>query len=235
MTLRGLPTADQPVREWLRELDAACPPAGRLYAHALENPLVAACGASLARAYSAISEAFQRGGTLYLCGNGGSSSDAMHIAGELAKSFVRPRPLPKELYARLGDQPYGADLCQHLQMGMRAHVLGCNPALSSAVANDIALAGIGYAQELCALGRPGDVLLGISTSGHARNVLFAVSTAKALMMTSVGLTGPAGNPLATLVDIAMCVPANETYRVQEAHVAIYHQLCLMLEARFFPD
>jgi D-sedoheptulose 7-phosphate isomerase len=152
----------------------------------------------------------------------------------LLKSFVRPRPLPESLRVRLREQPHGEELATHLQAGLRAHVLGINTAITSAVANDIPVAGIGYAQELLALARPGDVLLGISTSGRARNVLLAVETAKALGLTTLGLTGHAeNNPLAALVDIPLCVPERETYRVQEAHLALYHQLCLMLEARFF--
>ncbi|MHB0858924.1 MAG: D-sedoheptulose-7-phosphate isomerase [Anaerolineae bacterium] len=151
----------------------------------------------------------------------------------MLKSFALPRPLPAALQERLRALPHGDDLAANLQAGLRAHVLGVNPVLLSAVANDIPVSGIGYAQELNALARPGDVLLGISTSGRARNVLLAVTTAKALGLTTIGLTGRAGNALATSVDIAMCVPEVETYRVQELHLVLYHQLCLMVEAHFF--
>ncbi len=161
-------------------------------------------------------------------------SDALHISGELLKAFARPRPVSETLRARLLKQPDGADLAQHLQAGLRAHVLGLNPALSSAVANDVSLPGIPYAQELNALAREGDVLLGISTSGRARNVLLAAQVARALGVTTVALTGAdTSSPLATLADIAVCVPERETYRVQELHLLLYHQLCLMLEAHFF--
>jgi D-sedoheptulose 7-phosphate isomerase len=208
-----------------------------LYGELLQYPSLAATAAAVARAYAAIVAAFEQGGTLYLCGNGGSFSDALHISGELLKAFARPRPLPTELCARLREQPEGAELAEHLQAGLRAHVLGCNPALATAVANDIPVPGIGYAQELCALGRAGDVLLGISTSGRARNVLLAVATARAMRITTIGLTGGGGSaslpPLANQVDIALCVPERETYRVQELHLALYHRLCLMLEAHFF--
>jgi D-sedoheptulose 7-phosphate isomerase len=84
-----------------------------------------------------------------------------------------------------------------------------------------------------ALARPGDVLLGISTSGKARNVLLAIETAHALEMATIGLTGQAPNPLANMVDIPLTVPEKETYRIQELHIALYHQLCLLLEAHFF--
>ncbi len=187
----------------------------------------------LARAYQTIASSLERSGTLYLCGNGGSFSDALHISGELLKSFALPRPLPEPLRTRLADQPHGDELAVHLQAGLRAHVLGCNPALGSAVANDIRMDGIGYAQELMALARPGDVLLGISTSGKARSVLLAIETAHALEMATIGLTGQAPNPLANMVDIPLTVPEKETYRIQELHIALYHQLCLLLEAHFF--
>ncbi|MCD6520430.1 MAG: SIS domain-containing protein [Anaerolineae bacterium] len=208
---------------------AVAEPWGRIAGH----PLLHGVAADLARAYQAIAASLEQGGTLYLCGNGGSFSDALHISGELLKSFRRPRPLPAELVERLRLQPEGELLAEHLQAGLRVHVLGANPSLASAVANDIPLAGIGYAQELLALGRPGDVLLGISTSGRARNVLLAVSLAKAMGITTIGLTGQAPNPLAERVDLSLSVPERETYRVQELHLALYHQLCLMLEAHFF--
>ncbi len=219
--------------EWLEHLREGYPTVAEIYVELLRHPALGAIAAEVARAYAAIAPSLDKGGTLYLCGNGGSFSDALHISGELLKSFARPRPLPDDLRSRLLAQSYGPELAEHLQAGLRAYVLGCNPALATAVANDIPLAGIGYAQELVALARAGDVLLGISTSGRARNVLLAVSTAKALGLTTIGLTGQKENPLSTLVDIPLRVPASETYRVQELHLMLYHQLCLMLEARFF--
>lgn len=218
---------------WLKHFQEAWPAVGGPYTELLRHPALGAIAADVARAYVAISSSLEKGGALYLCGNGGSFSDALHISGELLKSFVRPRPLPEGLRAQLLGQPFGAELAEHLQAGLRAHVLGCNPALASAVANDIPLAGIGYAQEICALASVGDVLLGISTSGRARNVLYAVSTARAMGLMTIGLTGQRESPLSTLVDIPLRVPESETYRVQELHLALYHQLCLMLEAWFF--
>ena len=97
---------------------------------------------------------------------------------------------------RLLSQPDGAALADHLQQGLRAVPLGTNPALTSAIANDNPLRDIGFAQELYALARPGDVLLGISTSGKAQNVRYAASVAHALEMTVISLTGPEGGPLA---------------------------------------
>lgn len=219
--------------EWQQTMQATHPVVAGIYGDVMAHEGLAPVAAEVARAFALVSDSWARGGTLYLCGNGGSLTDALHISGELLKSFVRPRPLPAATRERLMALPQGADLAQHLQAGLRVHVLGINPALASAVANDIPLAGIGYAQELCALARPGDVLLAISTSGRARNGLLAVTAARALDVATIALTGQAPNPLADVTDLAVAVPERETYRVQELHLALYHQLCLMWEARFF--
>lgn len=219
--------------DWLAYLSASHPAVGEIYAGVVQRAALRPVASALAQAYLAIERSLAAGGTLYLCGNGGSFSDALHISGELLKSFARPRPLSAQFRARLEAQPGGAELAEHLQAGLRAHVLGLNPTLASAVANDIPVPGIGYAQELNALARPGDVLLGISTSGRARNVLLATATARALQLATIGMTGRAPNPLADLADIALAVSERETYQVQEVHLALYHQLCLLLEARFF--
>jgi len=197
------------------------------------HPAIGSMAPEIERAYRLCANALQVGGTLFLCGNGGSFGDALHISGELLKSFVLPRPLSPTLRARLLATPEGAALADHLQAGLRAHVLGNNAALGSAVANDIALPGIGLAQELVALARPGDVLLGISTSGRSRNIVYAATAARALGLPVISLTGQADNPLAALADVALRAPAGETYLVQELHLAIYHRLCLLLEAHFF--
>ena len=160
-------------------------------------------------------------------------ADALHISGELAKSYVRRRPLPERLHARLAAQPDGELLARNLEPGLRAVVLGANPSLASAVANDAPDRDVNLAQELLALARPGDVLLGISTSGNARNVIYAAQTARALGLTVIALTGEDGGRLAGLADVAIRVPARRTDRVQELHVQCYHALCEMLEIEFF--
>ncbi len=218
---------------WLAYEKREHPAVGVLWDAVMDHPGLAGVAPLLARAYEAIAESLVAGGTLYLCGNGGSHSDALHISGELLKAFALPRPVSPELAERLMAQPDGDELVQHLQTGLRTHVLGTNTALTTAVANDIPVSDIGYAQELYALARPGDVLLGISTSGRARNVRLAAQVAAAMGLTTLALTGRAPNPLADMVDVALAVPERETYRVQELHLALYHRLCLMLEARFF--
>ncbi|MBN1248829.1 MAG: SIS domain-containing protein, partial [Anaerolineae bacterium] len=175
----------------------------------------------------------QLGGTLYLCGNGGSMADALHISGELLKSYAHPRPLHEGLTRGLEAQPDGPLLLRNLEGGLRAVVLGANPALASAVANDRPDRDVGLAQELAALAHSGDVLLGISTSGNARNVAYAVQAARALSVTTIGLTGAGGGRLAQLADITIRVPAERTDRIQELHVLCYHALCEMLEVELF--
>lgn len=212
------------------------PPAAPILREMTEQyPELRDCVADLARAFEAILRSLRTSGTLFLCGNGGSMADALHIAGELDKSFRLPRKLTAEQRKPLLAQPEGAELAEHLQRGLRAVPLGANPALSSAISNDNPLPHIGYAQELYALGRPGDVLLGISTSGKAQNVRYAAAAARALEMTVISLTGPHGHPLVEQADIAIRAPGKDTPTIQGWHIQLYHVLCDMLEATSFSD
>ncbi len=212
----------------------AYPPAAPVLRQMMEQyPELGGCVDDLVKAFEALMRSFRTGGTLFICGNGGSMSDALHIAGELDKSFRHPRGLSDDQRARLLSQPDGAALADHLQQGLRTVPLGMNPALTSAIANDNPLRDIGFAQELYALARPGDVLLGISTSGKAQNVRYAASVAHALQMTVLSLTGPEGGPLADLADIAVRAPGADTPAIQGWHIQLYHTLCDMLEAAAF--
>ena len=184
-------------------------------------------------AFDALIQGFRNGRALFLCGNGGSFADCVHIAGELMKTFKLARPLSESEKRAFAALPHGDALTTHLQRGLPCVVLGLNPSLSSAIQNDSAIPALQYAQELYCLGKPGDMLLAISTSGNAQNVLYAVSTAKALRMPVIGLSGRGGGALAEVADIALRVPETETYRIQEQHVITYHLLCLLLELRFF--
>ncbi len=92
-----------------------------------------------------------------------------------------------------------------------------------------------YAQQIYGYGKEGDVFLGISTSGNAKNILYAAAVARAKGMKVIGLTGKDGGELSGAADVAVIVPDKETYRIQELHLPIYHTLCLMLEERFFPE
>jgi D-sedoheptulose 7-phosphate isomerase len=198
------------------------------------HPPLAEATPALIDAYDAIASAEFAGGCLYLCGNGGSMADAVHISAEMLKSYTLPRPLDDELCARLAAAgPEGEALGDALERGLRAMVLGLNHSLSSALENDVALHGVGYAQELLVMARPGDVLLGISTSGNARNVCYAALVARVLGLTVISLTGAGGGRLASLAHIPIRAPGTQTDRAQELHIHLYHCLCEMLEIRFF--
>jgi len=187
------------------------------------------------KAYQMIVDCFREGGTFFLCGNGGSFADTMHISSELLKSYLRRRPLPLKERDKFRSFPYGEELIDGLEVGFPVIVLGLNSSLVSALENDIQTRYIAYAQELYALGNTGDVLLGISTSGHAKNVTYAVTTAKVIGMSTIGLSGETGGKLAELVDICIKAPEMETFKVQEMHIAIYHLICALVEANFYED
>ena len=198
------------------------------------HPELAPAAEALVEGSEAIRASLAAGGCLYLCGNGGSMADAVHISAELLKSYTLPRPLEEDFRAQLARSvPDGKVLAEYLERGLRAVVLGLNHSLSSALENDVATQGIGYAQELSVLAHPGDVLLGISTSGNARNVCYAAKVARTLEVTTLSLTGQDGGRLAQLVDIPIRAPATQTDRVQELHVLLYHCLCETLEVAFF--
>ena len=166
---------------------------------------------------------------IWLCGNGGSAADCEHWAGELLKSFSMVRPL-KEADRRRVRPP----LDTMLQGGLRAVPLTGFPAFQSAFANDVA-APYGYAQLVWVLGRPGDVLVAISTSGDAENVVHAARVARARQMSVLGLTGRTGGRLKALADVSIAVPRDATYQVQELHLPVYHTLSLMLERTCFSE
>jgi phosphoheptose isomerase len=195
-----------------------------------KNPDLKSIVKDLIRAYRAINHCFETGATLFLCGNGGSFADAFHVSAELLKSFKKKRPVPNYKKKWFDKFPHGELIYESLEEGLRTIVLGANHSLSSAVENDNPTRNMAFAQEFYALARHGDVLLGISTSGNAENVLCAVATAKALGLTVVTLTGDKGGKIAKVADIAIRVPAAETSRVQELHSIVYHALCEMLEA-----
>jgi phosphoheptose isomerase len=178
---------------------------------------------------------FRVGGTLYLCGNGGSFADALHIGAELNKSFKHPRLLPSALRERLLEQPGGEMLAGTLQQGLRSIVLGTNPSLLSAIDNDTPHRHLYFAQELISLARPGDVILGISTSGKAENIRLALKASQARGVKSIVLTGPVGSPLRKMADVAISSPGQDTATIQEWHIRIYHAMCEVLEQIFFGE
>lgn len=189
---------------------------------------------SIAKSYEMIRDCYESGGKLIIGGNGGSCADAEHIVGELMKGFKLPRVLDAQMTQKLTDVDpvLGAQLADNLQGGLPAVALSSHPSLNTAFLNDVN-GEMMYAQQLNALGKPGDVFLGISTSGNAKNVQYAAITAKAKGMKVIGLTGKTGGKLNALADVNMVMPCDETYQIQELHLPVYHVLCLMLEEHFF--
>lgn len=145
-----------------------------------------------------------RGGKLLLFGNGGSASDAAHVAAEFVGRFQRDRqPLP-------------------------AVSLSANGSVLTAIANDFGFEQV-FARQLEALGASGDAAIAISTSGSSANVLVGVEAARRLGMVTIGLTGADGGRLCNLVDVCLCVPASITARIQESHILLAHILCELVE------
>ncbi len=188
---------------------------------------------ALIAAAASVVASLDAGGTLFLTGNGGSLADCLHIAGELKKSFEKPRPLAPALVEALTSLPAGQELAENLQAGLRAIVLGADPVLATAVDNDIDLRHIQFAQELVALGRSGDVLMAISTSGNAKNVRNCALVAAALGMVVVVLTGEADSPLSEMGDVVIRAPARATAQVQSWHSQLYHAFCRAVEDTLF--
>ena len=197
-------------------------------------PALAACRAEIFAAAETVCDMYRAGGKLIVCGNGGSAADAEHIVGELMKGFLKKRPLPEEMRARLKAAfPEDADyLSENLQGALPAVSLVNSVALGTAFANDQA-ADLVFAQQVLGLGRAEDVLVAISTSGNSKNVLYAAKTAKAAGLKTIALTGRSGGKLKPLADITIAVPDDETYRIQELHLPVYHALCIAAEEEFF--
>ena len=197
-------------------------------------PILEECRQSLIDAYLIMEEAYEGDHKLLIAGNGGSAADSEHIAGELMKRFKTPRPVTPEMAEKLKtiDPVRGENLAKNLERGLMAIPLVAHEALSTAYINDVDGLGV-FAQQLFGFGRPGDVFLGISTSGNSKNVMSATVVARALGIKVIGLTGAKGGELAQVADVVVKVPETETYMIQELHLPVYHCWCLMLEDKFF--
>ena len=209
-------------------------------------PVLEQTAPQLRRAYEVLEECYAGGRKLLVAGNGGSCADSEHIVGELMKGFVKRRNVSAQEAERLrqaglclaeadgSGKNLGEELASCLQGGLKAIALTCHSGLSTAFLNDVNGEMI-YAQQLWGYGESGDVFLGISTSGNSKNILYAAAAAKAKGIKTIGLTGRSGGRLAKAADVSIIVPEEETYKIQELHLPIYHTLCLMLEERFFKD
>jgi len=188
---------------------------------------------SIKEAALIIIKALDNSNVLYLCGNGGSASDCEHIAGELLKSFKCKRKLNNDIknkFEKFGSD--GKNLAQKLEYGLRAVALTSHPSFATAFANDVDASMI-FAQQLFALAKKDDIVLGISTSGNAENIKKCFITAKVKGLKTILLTGKTGGNCAEFADCIINVPETETFLVQEKHVAIYHVLCLIIEDYFY--
>lgn len=164
----------------------------------------------IALAANAATECYRKGNRLLLAGNGGSASDAQHIAGELVSRFYFDRP------------------------GLPAIALTTDTSILTAIGNDYGYERL-FARQIQAHGRTGDIFLGISTSGNSPNVLRALEEARKSGLTTIGLTGATGGKMAPLCDILIRVPSEETPRIQESHILIGHIICCIVEEELFGD
>ena len=203
-------------------------------------PALEVCGTDIRASIEALVTSYRAGGKLIVCGNGGSASDAEHIVGELMKGFLLPRHLDEHILAKLHEACDATDprtvdyFMQNLQGALPAISLPSQLAISTAFSNDQA-PDLTFAQQVLGLGKPEDVLLGITTSGNSSNVLYAFRMAKALGLTTIALTGASGGKCVTggYADIVIKAPDDETYKIQEYHLPIYHTLCIAVEEEFF--
>lgn len=154
--------------------------------------------------------AFNRGNKVLFCGNGGSAADAQHLAAEFSGRFYTDRnPLPSE-------------------------ALHCNTSYLTAVANDYGYEFV-YSRLLKGMGKEGDILVGLSTSGNSGNIIKAFELARTMGITTVGFTGETGGKMKELSDLLVNVPSNDTPRIQECHITIGHIVCQLVEAILFPN
>ena len=196
-------------------------------------PTLQSCEGELRAAFDLLVAVYRNGNKLLVCGNGGSAADSEHIVAELMKGFLKHRPLPAADLAKL-EAVRGKEIARRLQGTLAAISLPSQVSLLTATANDGDY-DLTFAQQVYGLGRAGDALLAISTSGKSKNVCNAVIVAKAFGLKSIALTGKSGGDLAPLADVAIKVPSDNVVEIQELHLPVYHWLSTELEAEFFPD
>lgn len=197
-------------------------------------PILEPVAQSILNAYELLKTCYIQEGKLLVAGNGGSCADSEHIVGELMKGFLKHRPVPEDFKEHMlaVDKDRGSILAWNLQQALPAISLTCHAGLSTAFSNDVN-SELVYAQQIYGYGKTGDVFLGITTSGNAENILYGAVTAKAAGLKVIGLTGRDGGKLAGISDVSIIVPEQDTYKIQELHLPVYHTLCMMLEDYFF--
>lgn len=197
-------------------------------------PELTDCIEEIDRAYDVLVQCFQNGGRLLVAGNGGSAADSEHISGELMKSFRFRRGIDpktrfslKELFGAEGER-----LGTQLEGALPVIPLVSFTSVLTAYSNDTNPAAA-FAQVLYGCSRPEDVFLAITTSGNSENIYKALMIARAKEISTICLTGRDGGHCGRIADVTIHVPEDETYRIQELHLPVYHALCAMLEAHFF--
>jgi len=192
-------------------------------------PVLAPVEQEIVSAINKLIDVYNNGGKLITMGNGGSSADAEHICGELMKGFISKRPLTDKEKSLLNND---MEIIPNLQRSLPAISLGVSHSTISAFSNDVDPDFI-FAQQIWGLANPNDVVLGISTSGNSKNVVWGLKIAKAKGVKTIALTGEAESKSSELADVTIKAPASVTHIVQELHLPIYHSICLELENAFF--
>lgn len=202
----------------------------------IRYPVLLVCKNDIEKAAESLIESFENGGKLLVAGNGGSCADSDHISGELLKSFVKKRRPSAELIdsIRKINPETGDYLADKLQGSLPVIALTNNTALMTASLNDVD-GNVMFAQQVNGYGKEGDVFLGISTSGNSKDIVYPMVVAKAKGLMTVALTGKDGGKLNGIADICIVVPEQETFKIQELHLPVYHALCLEIEEYFWRE
>ncbi|MCD6323150.1 MAG: SIS domain-containing protein [Clostridiales bacterium] len=194
----------------------------------IDHPALSICRDDIIKAYNVLITCYENGGTVLICGNGGSAADSEHIVGEFMKGFLKRRPLPAIDKEKIGDET----LFENMQGALPAISLVSQTSIVTAFMNDVE-PNMVFAQQVYGYRNENNVLIGITTSGNSKNIVNAVKVANAFKMNTIGMTGESGGMLNSLCTVTLKAPAIETYRVQEYHLPIYHALCAMVESEFF--
>lgn len=187
-------------------------------------PALCVCKEDIEKALHLMIDTYKNGGKVLVCGNGGSASDSEHIVGELMKGFILKRPVTDERIPK--------ELRKGLQGSMPAISLPSQSAILSAFINDVDPEMM-YAQLVYGYAKEEDLVIGLSTSGNAKNVVNAIQVAKCLGVKTLALTGEKESKLSEQCDVTIKVPETETYKIQEYHLPVYHYLCSEVEKEIF--
>lgn len=187
-------------------------------------PELECCENDIERGLNLIIETYKNNGKVLVCGNGGSAADSEHIVGELMKGFLSER--------EINDDRLTEELKENLQGSLPAISLCSQTSLMTAFNNDLDPDYV-FAQQVYGYGKENDLLIAISTSGNSKNVLKAVEVANCIGVKTLALTGSNGGKIKEKATVTICVPSQETYKIQEYHLPIYHYLCGMVEKEFF--